>query len=153
MKSRAVENFWVSKIIDSGYNKSCIRFRAASTLAPMVLRVPRPEMAELHFEGDSKEALSAFPDSIKASLSFSLREIQTGRPPVCETRSMKSIGQGVFELKESDERAWYRVIYLTKIGKTIYVLHCFEKDSRKTGKNDIAIASQRLKQVRLRLRE
>jgi phage-related protein len=39
----------------------------------------------------------------------------------------------VSELKKADERAWYRAIYLSKVGNTIYVLHCFEKKSRKTG--------------------
>ena len=33
------------------------------------------------------------------------------------------------------------------------VLHCFEKESRKTDRRDIAIASQRLKLVRQRLQE
>jgi phage-related protein len=60
---------------------------------------------------------------------------------------MPSIGKGVWELKESDERAWYRVIYLSKIGSVIYVLHCFEKDSRKTDRRDVAAARARLKRV------
>lgn len=64
-----------------------------------------------------------------------------------------SIGKGVWELKESDERAWYRVVYLTKIGDVIYVLHCFEKESRKTDKRDVASARARLKQVLKRIQE
>ena len=55
---------------------------------------------------------------------------------------MKSIGSGVYELKVSDERTWYRTVYLSKVGNTIYVLHCFEKDSRKTDRRDIAVAKQ-----------
>jgi len=71
---------------------------------------------------------------------------------------MSSIGAGVYELKEADERAWYRAIYLSKIEHRIYVLHCFEKESRKkesrkTDRRDIAIASQRLKLVKRRLQE
>lgn len=66
---------------------------------------------------------------------------------------MNSIGVGVYELKEADERTWYRAIYLSKIGDVIHVLHCFEKDSRKTDRRDIEIAAQRLKQVRQRLQE
>jgi phage-related protein len=66
---------------------------------------------------------------------------------------MSSIGAGIYELKEADERAWYRVIYLSKIENRIYVLHSFEKESRKTNRRDIAIASQRLKLVRQRLQE
>jgi phage-related protein len=65
---------------------------------------------------------------------------------------MSLIGPGVYELKEPDERT-VRAIYLSKIENSIYVLHCFEKESRKTDRRDIAIASQRLKLVRQRLKE
>ena len=112
-----------------------------------------PPTAELHFEGDSLEVLSGFPDEIKRSLGFSLGQLQIGREPTSQTRNMSSIGSGVYELKEADERAWYRAIYLSKIENMIYVLHCFEKESRKTDRRDIAIASQRLKLVRQRLKE
>jgi len=91
---------------------------------------PQPA-AEIHFEGDSLEVLSSFPDEIKRSLGFSLRQLQIGREPTSPTRRMSSIGPGVWELKEADERTWYRAIYLSKVANTIYVLHCFEKDSRK----------------------
>lgn len=109
--------------------------------------------AEIHFEGDSLEVLSGFPDEIKRSLGFSLRQLQIGREPTSPTRSMSSIGPGVWELKEADERTWYRAIYLSKVGSTIYVLHCFEKDSRKTDRRDIEVARQRLRRVRQRLQE
>jgi phage-related protein len=112
-----------------------------------------PPAAELHFEGDSLEVLSGFPDDVKRSLGFSLRQLQIGREPTSETRSMRSIGPGAYELKEADQHAWYRVIYLSKIGNTIYVLHCFEKESRKTDRRDIAVARQRFKIVRQRLQE
>jgi phage-related protein len=103
--------------------------------------------AEIHWEGDSKEILSRFPSDVKLSLGYSLRRLQNGEFPACETRSMASIGSGVWELKESDERSWYRVVYLTKIAGVIHVLHCFEKESRRTDKRDIATARARLKQV------
>jgi phage-related protein/predicted XRE-type DNA-binding protein len=89
-----------------------------------------------------------FPDEVKRALGFSLRQLQIGREPTSQTRSMSSIGSGVYELKEADERAWYRAIYLSKVGNTIYVLHCFEKESRKTDRRDIEVARQRLKLVR-----
>jgi phage-related protein len=119
----------------------------------MASRGEAPSAAELHFEGDSLEVLSSFPDQVKRALGFSLRQLQIGREPTSQTRSMSSIGSGVFELKEADERAWYRAIYLSKVGNTIYVLHCFEKESRKTDRRDIQIASQRFKLVRQRLQE
>jgi phage-related protein len=119
----------------------------------MALRREVQEAAELHFEGDSLEVLSGFPDEIKRALGFSLRQLQIGREPTSQTRSMSSIGSGVYELKEADERAWYRAIYLSKVGSTIYVLHCFEKESRKTDRRDVEAARQRFKLVRQRLQE
>lgn len=113
----------------------------------------RRAQAQIAWEGDSKQVLSSFPDDVKATLGFSLRQIQNGRGPVCDSRSMPSIGAGVWELKESDQRAWYRVIYLAVINNVIHVLHCFEKDSRKTVRRDVETAKARLKQVRRRLRE
>jgi phage-related protein len=100
------------------------------TIGVMASREEAPSAAELHFEGDSLEVLSSFPDEVKRALGFSLRQLQISREPTSQTRSMSSIGSGVFELKEADERAWYRAIYLSKAANTIYVLHCFEKESR-----------------------
>lgn len=50
-------------------------------------------VAEIHFEGDSLEVLSSFPDEIKRSLGFALRQLQLGREPTCQTRRMNSIGR------------------------------------------------------------
>ena len=119
----------------------------------MASRETPEQPAEIHFEGDSLEVLSSFPDEIKRLLGFSLRQLQIGRDSTSQTRSMSSIGAGVYELKEADERAWYRAIYLSKVGNTIYVLHCFEKESRKTDRRDIEVATQRLKLVKQRLQE
>ena len=82
-----------------------------------------------------------------------MRQLQIGREPTSQTRSINSIGSGVYELKEADERAWCRAIYLSKVGNTIHVLHCFEKESRKTDRRDIDVASQRFKLIRQRLQE
>ncbi len=64
---------------------------------------------------------------------------------------MTWVGKGVWELKEGDERTWYRRMYLTRSGDTIHVLHCFEKDSRRTDRRDLEVAKARLKEIRQRL--
>jgi len=103
--------------------------------------------ANIAWEGNSKEILSSFPDDVKVTLGFSLRQVQNGRQPRCDHRSMSSVGKGVWELKEGDARTWYRVMYLTRVNNVIHVLHCFEKDSRKTDKRDIETAKSRLRAV------
>jgi phage-related protein len=111
--------------------------------------VPTP--AIIAWEGDSKDVLSHFPDEVKSTLGFSLRQIQNGRLPRCEHRPMASVGKGVWELKDGDARTWYRLMYLARIDNAIYVLHCFEKDSRKTSRRDIAVARTRLSELHKRL--
>jgi phage-related protein len=64
---------------------------------------------------------------------------------------LPSIAAGVFELRDQDERAWYRVVYLSRIDDVIYVLHCFEKKSREMPRRDFEKARQRLKRVKARL--
>jgi len=107
--------------------------------------------AEILWEGDSKDVLSSFPHDIKVTLGFSLRQIQNGKRPRCDHRPMSSVGKGVWELKEGDSRTWYRVMYLAKIHNAIHVLHCFEKDSRKTDRRDLESARKRLQEVHQRI--
>ena len=66
---------------------------------------------------------------------------------------MSSIATGVFELRDQDEQAWYRVVYLSRVHNVIHVLHCFEKRSRQTPRKEINVARQRLKMVRARMIE
>jgi phage-related protein len=110
------------------------------------------EFAQIHWMGDAKEVLSAFPQEIKSVLGYSLRRLQKGLLPDCDARRMETVGRGVWELKTADERTWYRVIYLTQIGDALYVLHAFEKSSRKTDRRDLEIAKSRLGSVLAELR-
>ena len=108
--------------------------------------------ASVVWEGDSREILQEFPESVRQNLGFQLWRLQLGERPK-DYRPLPSVGIGVFELREQDERAWYRVIYLSRINDVIYVLHCFEKKSREMPRKDFEKARQRLKAVRGRLAE
>jgi phage-related protein len=66
---------------------------------------------------------------------------------------MQSLGPGIWELKESDQKTWYRVMYLSRVRNVIYVLHCFEKRSHKTDRRDLEIVRERLHLVRQRIRQ
>lgn len=111
-----------------------------------------PKYASVAWEGDSRKILQEFPDSVRQNLGFQLWRLQLGERPK-DYRPLPSVGTGVFELREQDERAWYRVVYLSRINDVIYVLHCFEKKSREMPRKDFDKARQRLKAVRARLAE
>lgn len=108
--------------------------------------------ADVFWEGDSLEVLKRFPRAVRQDLGADIRRLQLGEKPH-SSRPMSSIGAGVFELKEVDAAGWYRVIYLSKVGNRLHMLHSFVKKSKKTSPNDLKIASDRLKAVRARLLE
>jgi phage-related protein len=109
--------------------------------------------ALISWEGDTHEVICGWPTEIRGDFGRSLREMQQGRAALLDVRPMPSIAKGVFELKTDDERAWYRLVYLARIDDVIYVLDCFEKDTRKTEKKDIKTATARFKNVQRRLME
>ena len=77
---------------------------------------------------------------------YQLDKVQNGLPPD-DAKAMPSIGAGVVELRIWDEAGTFRVVYLAKLAEAIYVLHCFQKKTRKTAKRDIDLARKRLKEL------
>lgn len=112
-----------------------------------------PARANISWEGDSLTVLKRWPRDVQDDIGNSLRNLQEGKRPILPTRPMQAIGNGVFELKAADEAAWYRVIYLSRIEDTIYVLDSFTKKTRKTEKNDLNRARARLSNLKLRLQK
>ena len=112
---------------------------------------PQQEAA-LYWVGDCLEVLRTFPKDIQQNFGGEIRRLQDGVQPM-DSRPMKSIGHGVFELRQRDTNGWYRVIYLSKVGNTLHMLHSFVKKSAKTSRKDLSIATNRLKAVRAKLLE
>jgi phage-related protein len=56
---------------------------------------------------------------------------------------MPSIGGGVQEIRVHT-RTEHRVIYVAKYDEAIYILHAFEKRTRKTSQRDINLGRRRL---------
>ena len=133
------------------YTFSCIFGFGFLEIGALVSDSPeKPRYATVAWEGDSREVLQAFPEDVRQNLGFQLWLLQQGERP-SDYRPLPSIGSGVFELRDEDERAWYRVVYLSRINDVLYVLHCFEKKSREMPRRDFETAKRRLKAVRARL--
>ncbi|MBZ2190118.1 type II toxin-antitoxin system RelE/ParE family toxin [Alcanivorax sp. JB21] len=58
---------------------------------------------------------------------------------------MKTIGPGVCEIRVLGDCGAFRVIYLATRKEAVYVLHCFQKKTRKTPKADIDKARARFR--------
>ena len=55
---------------------------------------------------------------------------------------MLTVGPGVREIR-IHTGIEHRVLYVAKFAEAVYVLHAFEKRSRKTAKQDVDLAAQR----------
>jgi phage-related protein len=88
---------------------------------PVSDRTGKAKLATIVWEGDSREILKAFPAEVTQNLGFELWQLQQGERPK-NYRPLSSVGRGVFELRDQDERTWYRVVYLSRIEDVIYVL-------------------------------
>ncbi|MEX0641748.1 MAG: type II toxin-antitoxin system RelE/ParE family toxin [Pirellulales bacterium] len=104
------------------------------------------------WEGDCLEVVRTFPKPIREDLGADIRRLQVGIKPL-NSRPMPSVGQRVYELRQLDDRGWYRVIYLGKVGNRLHMLHAFMKQSAKTSRNDLKMATTRLKAVNARMLE
>jgi len=101
-------------------------------------------MRPVTFLGDSLACLRGFPEDARSEAGFQLSEVQKGNDPA-DWKPMKTIGQGVREIRIREESGVFRVIYLATITDRILVLHAFQKKTQTTPQRDIDLAISRLK--------
>jgi phage-related protein len=103
-------------------------------------------MKPTRFVGMAREELAAFPESACRRAGYELFMVQVGREPG-DFRPMPSIGPGAYEIRLRDEAGTFRVIYVAKFERAVYVLHAFQKKGRKTARADIELAAKRYKMI------
>src|SRR6185295_18316427 len=99
-------------------------------------------MKPVHFVGTSREDLRELPDSAQETAGFQLFKVQQGKEPD-DWKPMPSVGAGVQEIRVRDERGAYRVFYVAKFEEAVYVLHVFQKRSKKTAQPDLDLGKSR----------
>ena len=103
-------------------------------------------MKPVCFLGDSLECLRDFPEDARHDAGYQLDKVQRGEQPH-DFKPMPGVGKGVEEIRVTDERGVYRVIYLARRAEAVYVLHAFQKKTRATSKRDIETARSRFEQL------
>ena len=98
------------------------------------------------FMGDSLVRIRKFPLSVRQDAGFQLDNIQRGDYPD-DWKPMKTVGKGVKEIRFREASGHYRVVYLANREESVYVLHVFQKKTRRTGKSDIELARNRLREI------
>lgn len=100
----------------------------------------------IEFCGSALNDLRTFPEDARREAGHQLDQIQQGREPD-DWKPMASIGVGVREIRIREASGAFRVVYVAKFEAAIFVLHCFQKKTQKTSREDVALATQRLKDL------
>jgi len=101
--------------------------------------------------GSSHEDWKAFPDDVQDVMGYALHLAQHGE----KSNNAKPLtgfkGASVLEITDNYDSDTYRAVYTVKYEGIVYVLHAFQKKSKKgiaTPKSDIQLIEQRLKKAR-----
>jgi phage-related protein len=99
----------------------------------------------------SKRNYCEFPGKVQDNLGFELFLAQTGQYPP-SAKPLKGFGSGVLELVEDYDGDTYRAVYAVRFKEAIYVLHAFQKKSKRgiaTPKSDIDLIRRRLRDAEI----
>jgi phage-related protein len=94
---------------------------------------------------NSKKNIREFPKGAQKLLGDELQLIQFGGMPK-DAKPFKGVDSGVLEIALRYASNAYRVVVAVQIGRRIYVLHAFQKKSKKgsgTPKRDVDLIRQR----------
>jgi phage-related protein len=103
--------------------------------------VPRPVV----WLGNSKRNIRDFPKGAQKLLGDELQLIQFGGMPK-DAKPFKGVGSGVLEIALRYASDAYRVVLAVQIGNRIYVLHAFQKKSKRGGetpKREVDLVTKR----------
>ena len=105
---------------------------------------PKP----LLWVGTSREDLKAFPEEVRQVMGYALFLAQLGgKHP--DAKPLKGFGgAGVLEVVDDFDGDAFRAVYTVKLAGAVYVLHAFQKKSKrgiKTSKSDLEKVKARLK--------
>jgi len=92
--------------------------------------------------GSSYDDLIAFPKASRKEAGFQLGKVQAGLEPT-DWKPFDEVGAGTRELRISDAKGIFRVMYVAKFEEAVYVLHCFQKKTQATSKRDKEVAATR----------
>ena len=106
-----------------------------------------PSLKPLYWVGSSKRDLLSLPGPVVDLFGFALYLAQDGRKHD-QAKPLRGFGSaGVLEVVEDWDRSTYRAVYTVRFTGMVFVLHMFQKKSKRgaaTPKADIDLIRERL---------
>ena len=97
--------------------------------------------------GSSKEDIKEFPDPVKDRMGFALYQAQLGFKHR-DAKPLRGLGSSVLEVVSRHDGDTYRAVYTVRFKLAVYVLHAFQKKSKRgaeTPKPEIDLVKRRLR--------
>lgn len=91
----------------------------------------KPSLKPLEWISSSRADLTAFPAAVRKEMGHSLHLAQAGEKPPNAKPLRGFGGAGVLEVVESYQGNAYRAVYTVKFTQAVYVLHAFQKKSKR----------------------
>lgn len=110
----------------------------------------KAERKPLFWVGSSKRDLKEFPEEVKDVMGHALDIAQWGRKHQDAKPLTGFGGASILEVVEDHDGDTYRAVYTVRFADAVYVLHAFQKKSKKgiaTPKSDIELIKSRLKKA------
>ncbi len=109
------------------------------------------EARPLVWRGSSKADFMAFPRSTQREMGYALFLAQMGERHSGMAKTLKGFGGAtVIEVRDSFDGNAYRAVYTVRYADAVYVLHAFQKKSKRgsaTPKAEIDLIEKRLKDL------
>jgi len=117
----------------------------------MGVPIGRNQPKPLRWVGSSKDDLSGFPGEVRRWIGGALWEAQLGRKAPY-AKPMKGFGDaGVLEVVDDFDGDSFRAVYTVRFSKAVYVLHAFQKKSKRgiaTPKAELELIAARFKRAK-----
>jgi phage-related protein len=100
--------------------------------------------------GSSKDDLSAFPAEVRRRVGGALWEAQIGRKAAYAKPLKGFSSAGVLEIVDDFDGNTFRAVYTVRFARLVYVLHVFQKKSKRgiaTPKAELDLIGKRLKRA------
>ena len=101
---------------------------------------------QIRWVGSAYDDLLAFPKDARKEAGFQLGRVQTGLEAT-DWKPFDDVGAATREIRIRDVSGIYRVMYVAKFEEAIYVLHCFQKKTQATSKQNKVSAAVRYRAV------
>ena len=105
------------------------------------------ELKTLAWIGSSQKDLKSFPEGVRKDVGYALYLAQTGDKHEAAKVLKGFGGAGVLEVVDDHDGNTFRAVYTVRFEDAVYVLHAFQKKSKKgaaTPKKDIDLIRRRL---------